>query len=190
MGTMPEDARARMVDAGPGRRDPQTVDPDGNPVAPGLAGVLTRRLRTQADERGEVTELLSAAWPESADGPPPHVYLATLEPGIVKGWIVHQLQSDRTVTISGRIRWVLYDGRPDSPTRGRLQIVTVTERNRMLLVVPSGVWHAAENVGDATASFLNMPTRAYDHAHPDKFRLPLDTAEIPFRFSSAPRPRG
>jgi dTDP-4-dehydrorhamnose 3,5-epimerase len=31
-----------------------------------------------------------------------------------------------------------------------------------------------------------MPTRPYDHADPDKYRLPLDNDVIPFRFDEAP----
>ena len=34
----------------------------------------------------------------------------------------------------------------------------------------------------AHGRLVNLPTRAYDHAHPDKYRLPLDTDLIPFRF--------
>jgi dTDP-4-dehydrorhamnose 3,5-epimerase len=37
-------------------------------------------------------------------------------------------------------------------------------------------------VGETDAYFVNLPTRAYDHANPDKFRLPLDTDLIPYRF--------
>ncbi|MHB8692738.1 MAG: hypothetical protein ACYDHH_15990 [Solirubrobacteraceae bacterium] len=80
----------------------------------------------------------------------------------------------------------LYDGRPDSATLGLVQKLTNTERNRQLVMVPPGVWHAVENVGDRDAAFVNLPTRAYRHEDPDKFRLPLDTPEIPFRF----QPRG
>jgi dTDP-4-dehydrorhamnose 3,5-epimerase len=34
---------------------------------------------------------------------------------------------------------------------------------------------------------VNFPTRPYDHASPDKYRLPLDTDEIPYEFED---PRG
>lgn len=44
------------------------------------------------------------------------------------------------------------------------------------------MWHAVENVGTTEAAFANLPTRAYHYHEPDKYRLPLDTDEIPFRF--------
>jgi dTDP-4-dehydrorhamnose 3,5-epimerase len=32
---------------------------------------------------------------------------------------------------------------------------------------------------------VNCPTMAYDHANPDKYRLPLDTDLIPHKFPGA-----
>ena len=32
---------------------------------------------------------------------------------------------------------------------------------------------------------INCPTMPYDHADPDKYRLPLDTDRIPYRFPAA-----
>jgi dTDP-4-dehydrorhamnose 3,5-epimerase len=167
-----------------GRKDPQLVRPDGGPVGQAIEGVLARAAITHADERGEVTEILSNAWPDTLGREIPHVYLATVQPGVIKGWICHKSQYDRSFILFGRLRWTLYDGRPDSPTVGVIQQLTFTERNRHLVVVPPGVWHAVENVGATEAMFVNLPTRMYDHMDPDKYRLPLDTDEIPFRLNS------
>ena len=48
--------------------------------------------------------------------------------------------------------------------------------------IPAGVWHALRSVGSEDVLFINMPTRAYDYADPDKLRLPLVNDLIPFRF--------
>ena len=167
-----------------GRKDAQLVTPDGAPVAPAIDGVVTRPAVSHPDERGEVTEILSEGWPGVLGEPIPHVYLATVEPGVVKGWVCHKLQYDRSLLLHGRLRWVLYDGRPDSPTAGAVQALTFTERNRHLVALPPGVWHAVENVGTTEGAFVNLPTRAYRYDDPDKYRLPLDTPEIPFSFRS------
>jgi dTDP-4-dehydrorhamnose 3,5-epimerase len=167
-----------------GSKDRQSVTGDGKPVAEIIDGVLTRPTVTLSDERGELAVILSEGWPELLGASIPHVYLTTIQPGIVKGWVCHKNQSDRSVVLFGRLRWVLYDGRPGSRTLGVLQTLTFTERNRHLVVVPAGVWHAVENVGSGEAAFVNLPTLAYQHEDPDKFRLPLDTSEIPFRFPS------
>ena len=49
----------------------------------------------------------------------------------------------------------------------------------VLLVIPRGVWHAERNIGASDVVVVNFPTIAYDHASPDKYRLPLDTKELP-----------
>jgi dTDP-4-dehydrorhamnose 3,5-epimerase len=52
------------------------------------------------------------------------------------------------------------------------------------LVIPAGVWHGLQNLGSSDALLLNFPTNAYDYEHPDHYRLPWDTAEIPYSWSA------
>lgn len=163
-------------------KDPQTVTPDGNPIGNRIDGVIVRTLPIQSDPRGDISELISEEWAEIVKDGIPYAYAVGHQPGIVKGWVVHELQDDRIAHITGRLRWVLYDGRTDSPTQGMVQEVTSTERRRTLMVTPAGVWHAVENVGTDEAIMINFPTRPYNHADPDKRRLPIDSPEIPFDF--------
>jgi dTDP-4-dehydrorhamnose 3,5-epimerase len=64
--------------------------------------------------------------------------------------------------------------------------ITMSERNRKLLVIPRRVAHAVQNIGLNDAIFVNMPTRAYNHGDPDKFRIDTDSSAIPYRFESKP----
>jgi len=93
-----------------------------------------------------------------------YVYQATLRPGAIKGWVKHKLQDDRIFTSLGVQRWVFYDDRKDSPTYKMLNSFTFGERNRVLLIIPKGIYHAVQNVGMTEAVFINLPTRPYDHA--------------------------
>ena len=77
---------------------------------------------------------------------------------------------------------VLFDPRPDSPTCGEVCRIVLSEKDRCLVSVPANVWHADLNIGDRDAVVVNFPTIPYDHAAPDKWRLPLDTDLIPHRF--------
>lgn len=136
----------------------------------------------QSDHRGDLSELISERWEEISEDGIPYAYAVGHQPGIIKGWVVHELQDDRIAHIAGRLHWVLYDGRAGSPTEGMVQEITNTDRNRNLMVIPAGVWHAVENVGTEEAIMINFPTRPYNHADPDKRRLPIDSPEIPFDF--------
>lgn len=171
----------------PAVRDRATVDASGNPLEAGIEGAVFRPAVTHFDERGELTEIWSQGW-GLVDEPVPHVYQVVAAPGSIRAWLVHYLQTDRLFFSMGRLRVVLYDDREGSATRGRLQDLVAGERRRGLLVIPPGVYHGVQNLGSGEAVYINLPTRAFDHAHPDKYRLPHDSDRIPFRFEAgAPR---
>jgi dTDP-4-dehydrorhamnose 3,5-epimerase-like enzyme len=52
-----------------------------------------------------------------------------------------------------------------------------------LLRIPTGVWHADQNWGDFEVMAVNFPTVAYDPEHPDKYRIDVNSGEIPFDFT-------
>lgn len=161
--------------------DPQTVTPEGEPVAPRIAGVKVRPAVTHPDERGELCEVFNPAW-GFHDEPLVYVYQVGIRPHKIKGWVVHREQDDRLFISLGTVKIVLYDDRADSPTHGMINEIFLGERNRALITIPAGVFHAIQNVGDVDAVFINLPTRPFNHAKPDKLRLPLDTDQIPYRF--------
>lgn len=164
-------------------KDVQTVTPQGERIGGSIEGLEVRELRTIPDERGEVCELFRSDW-ELGDAPVEHAYLSTVRPGVVKGWVMHRAQDDRIAVLFGALRWVWFDERPDSPTAGNIVELTVTERNRAVFTTPAEVWHAVENVGVTDAAFVNFPTAPYNHADPDKYRLPPENDRIPFSFTT------
>lgn len=168
-------------------KDRQTVRPDGSVVERRIEGLVVRPARTLEDERGDLVEIYRADW-KLHPKPVVQVYQASLRPGAIKGWVVHKRQDDRVFALFGYMRWAFYDARPKSPTHGLLNVITVSERTRSLLIIPAGVYHAVQNIGCADAVFINLPTRAYDHADPDKYRLPVVNDLIPFAFDK-PRQR-
>lgn len=92
------------------------------------------------------------------------------------------MQSDRLAFARGHLRIVLYDLRPQSPTHGAVNVIDVGADNKLQLTIPPFVVHAVQNPTDDDVIFINMPTRAYDPARPDKSRLPKDHPGIPYRF--------
>lgn len=166
-------------------KDQQTVSPEGERIAPRIAGVVFHRRPLQEDERGELMEIYNPAW-GIHPAPMVYAYMTTIRPGQTKAWILHEKQDDRLFFIRGVIRAGLFDNRPASPTYRMLNVFVVSERSRGLLIIPKGVFHGFKSVGADDALFLNLPTRPYDHADPDKFRLPLKNDLIPFDFADDP----
>jgi dTDP-4-dehydrorhamnose 3,5-epimerase len=145
-----------------------------------IAGVTLTSLSAGRDGRGELNELLT-----TRDGPVDpilHVYQVTAQPGSVRAWVFHSRQDDQLAFTAGEFRVALYDIRPDSPTRGLLNLFDLGAARRALLRIPAFVAHGVQNRGAAPASFVNMPTRAYDPRDPDKWRVAADDPRIPYRF--------
>lgn len=162
---------------------PWTPDPSDNEeirIENQISGVELRRLSTKSDGRGDLTVLLSNQ--RNTDLDKPHVYLVTAAAQSLRGWVYHKRQSDRLAFLSGQLRVVLYDLRPDSPTYRELNVLNLGAANKILLTIPPFVVHAVQNLGDTDAQFINMPTRAYDPANPDKSRLPVGHPGIPYQF--------
>jgi dTDP-4-dehydrorhamnose 3,5-epimerase len=164
-----------------GEKDPQLATPEGKVVGPAIDGVIIRPCTTIVDERGERFEIYSPAW-KLMEAPLVYAYHVMIRPGKVKGWVYHELQDDRLTLVSGAVKVVLYDMREGSPTHGVVQEINLSERNRALVTIPSRVVHAVQNIGNVDATFVNLPTRAYDHANPDKYRVDMKAGTIPYKF--------
>lgn len=162
-------------------QDKATVSPQGRPLGRLTHGVSVRFLKTHADERGTVTEMFDPRWGFHPD-PLVFSYTFTIRPGVVKGWNLHRRHEDRYALLQGEMALILFDPRPDSPTCGEVCRIILSEHERCLVNVPIDVWHADHNIGTRDVTVVNFPTIQYDHAAPDKWRLPLDTPLIPYRF--------
>lgn len=165
-----------------GQRERPSVTADGRVIVDLIDGVRLRPAPTVVGPEEEVCEIYNTGWGVT-EHPVVHVYQTLVRPGRIKGWAYHKRQIDRIFLQSGALRFVLYDMRPDSPSFGRINDLCLSERNRGLLVIPCYVAHAVENIGEGHAVFINLPTEPYRHDNPDKYVLPIDTPEIPFRFA-------
>jgi dTDP-4-dehydrorhamnose 3,5-epimerase len=54
------------------------------------------------------------------------------------------------------------------------------ERNPTLLVIPPLVIHGIKGIGVEPAYLLNVPTRKYEYADPDEFRIDPHENDIPY----------
>jgi dTDP-4-dehydrorhamnose 3,5-epimerase len=161
-------------------QDQQTVTPDGQRLEPRIQGLqITPRL-AQIDERGELTEMYNPAW---GLDPLVYAYMVIAYPSSIRAWVMHKEQEDRLFMVKGYVRWAFFDARVDSATHGMLSVHTFSERQRIMLTIPPGVFHGVQNIGLEDAIFINMPSRPYNHKNPDKYRLPIKNDLIPFDFS-------
>jgi len=165
------------------KRDGQMLTPQGHPVERLTEGVSIRPVTTHADPRGSVFELYDPRWNWHPDALV-FAYCFSIRPGFVKGWSLHREHEDRYVIVKGEMNLVLFDPRPESSTYGEVCRIVLSESGRALVNVPKNVWHADQNIGTSDAVVVNFPTLPYEHANPDKYRLPLNTDLIPYSFGN------
>jgi dTDP-4-dehydrorhamnose 3,5-epimerase len=165
-------------------RDVQTVTAEGAPLRRLIEGVTIRDAPTHGDERGSLVEIFDQrwGWHPAAIG---SLHCFTIRPGYVKGWGLHERHEDRYFILLGEMELVLFDPRPNSSTYGDVCKIAMSEHHRCLVNIPTHVWHAEHNVGTKDVVVIDLPTAPYDHANPDKYRLPIDTPLIPYSFGSA-----
>ena len=150
-----------------------------------IEGLRYRPTRPVPHEDGHVIEIARDDW-EIVSAPIRQVHMTTTLPGRVRAWGLHRMTSDRLFVASGLVHVVCWDGRTGSRTFGRLNEITLSDRNPGLILVPPDVYHGWKNIGTSEAIVVNMPTRPYTHDEPDALDLPWDTdaakALIPYRW--------
>ena len=143
-----------------------------------IDGVKVKKLRVIPDERGRLMEILRVDDPDFIQFG--QVYMTTVRPGVVKAWHYHKKQTDNMTVVSGMAKIVLYDGRPDSPTQGRINEFFVGEHNPILVQIPCGVYHGMKGCSERETIIINTVTEPYDRKRPDEFRLDPHTNDIPY----------
>ena len=165
-----------------------TADPPQTRIQPDLIDLLEGRienchaytLRPGSDHRGDLFELLTTR--DGAIEPIVHVYQVWAEPGSIRAWVCHASQTDRLCFTGGTFQIALFDMRPESPTAGAVASIIAGADLPVRLTIPPHVAHGVRNLGPERAAFVNLPTTVYDHRAPDKYRLPIDSELIPFRW--------
>lgn len=143
-----------------------------------IDGVEIKQLKTIADERGYLMEILrndDKMFLKFGQG-----YITTSYPGVVKAWHMHQIQTDFQCVVKGMGKIVLFDDRPNSPTKGVVNEFFAGERNNILIKIPVGVWHGVKCIGEEMLILVNFVTETYNREKPDEYRLPYDTEKIPY----------
>jgi dTDP-4-dehydrorhamnose 3,5-epimerase len=163
------------------RKDGPQVTSDWQKLQQGIDGVIMREVLHVPRDHGVITETYRPEW-DPTGLPVVHIYQSRLFPGAIGAWSCHEKTVDRLFVNQGHLKLVLYDGREESPTHGRIMEVHVGDARPSFVVLPIGVWHGLQNLGSTDALMLNYPSRAYNYDDPDHYRLPYDSPEIPYRW--------
>lgn len=125
-----------------------------------IHGVLIHPLRQIPDERGNIKHMLRADDPHFEKFG--EIYFSVVYPGAIKAWHLHQRMTLNYAVVSGMIKLVLSDDRPDSPTKGEFQELFVGDANYVLVRIPPGIWNGCKGIGVSPAIVANCATLPHD----------------------------
>ncbi len=141
-----------------------------------IDGVVLTPLKQIFDERGKVMHMLSCNSPVFRNFG--EIYFSCTHPGVVKAWHLHKEMTLNYAVISGEIKFVLFDDRPESPTRGEVQEMFISPENYFLVTVPPGIWNGFKSVGANPSIVANCSTMPHN---PDEIiRRKPDDSSIPY----------
>lgn len=141
-----------------------------------IEGVVVTPLQQIFDERGKVMHMLREDSPVfSRFG---EIYFSCTYPGAIKAWHLHKEMTLNYAVIHGAIKCVLFDDRPDSETRGRVEEHFLSPENYCLLTVPPLVWNGWKGIGNETSIVANCAT--LPHNPKEIIRKPPSDESIPY----------
>jgi dTDP-4-dehydrorhamnose 3,5-epimerase len=107
------------------------------------------------DDRGYLRKLWTATIGYTAK----EMYLTTTEPGVVKGWHLHDRQYDAISCVKGKIKLVCCD---------RFYLM---EHVSNTVVIPPGYWHGWMCLSKEEAMIVNCCSEEHDSKNPDEVRI-------------------
>ncbi len=126
-----------------------------------IKGVVVRELRKFFDKRGWLTELFRK---DELDEQflPAMAYISSTNPGVTRGPHEHWDQADFFCFIGpSNFKLRVWDNRKDSETFGSMMTMVVGADNPASVLIPAGVVHGYQNVGDIDGIVINCPNRLY-----------------------------
>jgi dTDP-4-dehydrorhamnose 3,5-epimerase len=126
-----------------------------------IKDVVIRDLRAFKDRRGWLTELFRQD-ELSSEFFPTMAYISSTTPGVTRGPHEHVDQADLFCFIGpSNFKLRLWDNRPDSRTFNNVMTLSVGADNPQSVLVPKGVVHAYQNIGNVDGMVINCPNQLY-----------------------------
>ena len=123
--------------------------------------VVVRSLQKFRDARGWLSELFRDD-ELAAEFFPKMAYVSSTKAGVTRGPHEHVDQADLFCFLGpSNFKLRMWDNRPDSTTYRRMMTIVAGEDNPQSVIVPKGVVHAYQNVGDKDGIVINCPNRLY-----------------------------
>ena len=124
-----------------------------------IEGVVITPLKKIKDERGTVMHMMrqdSSIFKNFGE-----IYFSLTYPNAIKAWHMHKEMILNYACIEGEIKFVLFDDRKNSKTKGKIQELILEPDNYFLVTVPPLIWNGFMNVGKKNSILANCSSVPY-----------------------------
>lgn len=106
-------------------------------------------------------------------------YFSQIEHGQAKGWKRHNRMTLNLIVTVGEVKFVVYDDREGSATKGEFEEITLSPQNNyQRLTVASGIWMAFYGVGEGISMLMDIIPEPHDPSEASR----VDLNEIVYNF--------
>lgn len=106
-------------------------------------------------------------------------YFSQIESGAIKGWKRHNRMTLNIIVPVGKIKFVVYDDREDSETKGMFQeIILSPEDNYQRLTLAPGLWMAFQGMSENISMLMDIIPEPHDPSEADRKNI----EEIEYKF--------
>ncbi len=126
-----------------------------------ISGVVITDLRKFTDQRGWLAELFRHD-ELNEEFHPAMAYISSTHPQVQRGPHEHSSQADFFCFLGpSNFKLRMWDNRPGSETYRHVMTLVVGEDNPKSVIIPKGVVHAYQNIGQQCGIVINCPNRLY-----------------------------
>jgi dTDP-4-dehydrorhamnose 3,5-epimerase len=144
-----------------------------------LSGVVLAPLKRIPSEKGDVLHALKHDEAEYLSFG--EAYFSFIRRDAVKGWKKHLQMTLNLIVPVGNIRFILFDDRPGSQSKGQFQEVVIGDLNYARLTIPPGIWFSFCGLAEDKNLLLNISNIKHDPA--ECLNASLDDELIPYRWN-------
>ncbi len=109
-------------------------------------------------------------------------YFSTIECNQVKGWKKHTRMVSTLIVPVGEVRFVFYDDRENSQTKGEFFECYLSLKNYRRLTVQPGIWMAFQGIGKEINLVMNIAS--IEHDPTEGLVQDVSVSEIKFDFGA------
>ena len=135
-----------------------------------MEGVTVHPLKHIVVPKGDIYHALTST-DEGYDGFG-EAYFSQIEHGAAKGWKRHNRMTLNLVVPVGAVKFVIYDDREGSPTRGQFEEITLSpESCYQRLTVAPGLWMAFYGEGEGISMLMDIIPEPHDPSEASRMEL-------------------